>query len=122
MVSGISIKNQWSKDCTVAVDWKAGGGAVVCGTSITIRPGVQADFCTRPIPGAITSCNSTCPGGGLTANEGSATVGSDDVGLGFGCDIAVSARTVYTASINDAPISAITDAKVVRAGDRNVGD
>ena len=118
----ISITNQSKESCTVDVQWLAGGGAVVCSTSLTVAAGVQLDFCTRPIPKGITVCNSICPGAGLTDHEGTAGVGAEDLAGQFNCPIAVSARTVYTASTTDAPISAITDAKIVRSGGFNNGD
>jgi hypothetical protein len=116
----VSITNQSPVICTVAVDWKNQGGGVACGTSLTIGPGVDVDFCTRNLPNSITLCNSTCPGGGLVFNEGSAVVGSSTA---LGCDkIAVSARTFYASVITDFPPTAITDAKVVKYGFGNSGD
>lgn len=116
----VSITNQSTVTCRVAVDWNFGAGGIACSANLVITPGMTADFCTRPIPGAITSCNSTCPGAGLTFFEGNATVGSSTIA---GCEkIAVSARTVYTASTTDSPVSAITDAKVVKIGSGNIGD
>lgn len=123
-VSIVSITNQANVNCRVSVDWKIGFGGIACGTNIVLLPGQTSDFCTRPIPNGITVCNSTCPGAGLTNTEGNAIVGSSvSAGANLGCEkIAVSARTVYTAAISDSPISAITDAKVVRYGFGNIGD
>lgn len=121
-VSIASITNQSPVTCTVAVDWRVGFGGVACSTSISLGPGSTADFCTRPIPGFLTTCNSTCPGATGATFEGNAIVGSSTT---TGCQrIAVSARTVYTASTSDSPISAITDAKVVKigTGTGNIGD
>ena len=53
--------------------------------------------------------------GGWSAVVGSATT--------TGCDrIEVSARTVYTGATTDSPVSAITDAKVVKINLGNIGD
>jgi hypothetical protein len=115
----VSITNQSPVDCQVAVDWKLGFGGVVCGTNLVIGPGVQADFCSRTVPDGITTCNSTCSPS-LVFDEGSAIVGSATT---TGCgNIAVSARTYYTASTTDSPVSAITDPKVVKFGFGNSGD
>jgi hypothetical protein len=117
-VSIVSITNQSPVTCTVAVDWRIGFGGVVCGTSFSLPAGFTADFCTRPIPGSLTTCNSTCPA--PPSFEGNAFVGSSTTA---GCEkIAVSARTVYTATTSDSPVSAITDAKVVKFGLGNIGD
>lgn len=123
-VSIVSITNQAAVTCRVSVDWKIGFGGVACGTNTVLAPGDTADFCTRPIPVGITACNSTCPGAGLTFTEGNAIVGSSaSAGTNIGCEkIAVSARTVYTGSVSDSPVSAITDAAVVRFGFGNNGD
>ncbi len=118
--SMVSITNHNTANCTVAVDWKIGLGGVVCGTSFVLTPGATADFCTRTVPNGVTACNSTCAAPGLTNHEGSAIVGSSTIA---GCDrIAVSARTVYTQTTTDSPVSAITDAKVVRISAGNTGD
>ena len=118
--SVVSVTNHNSATCTVSIDWNFGAGGTVCTTTLAIAPGNQLDFCSRSIPGGTTVCNSTCPGAGLTAHEGSAIVGSSTT---VGCDrIALSARTIYTSTTTDAPIDAITDAKVVRIGAGNSGD
>lgn len=118
----VSITNQNTVSCTVAVDWRFGtGGGLVCGTSLVLGPGSTADFCTRTLPFNIVACNSTCPAPGLTFTEGNAIVGSSTATTG--CDrIAVSARTVYTGATTDTSVSAITDAKVVRINAGNIGD
>jgi hypothetical protein len=116
----VSVTNHNTATCAVAVDWKLGLGGVVCTTAINVAPGNTVDFCTRTLPAGVTSCNSTCAAPGLTNAEGSAIVGSRTV---TGCErIAVSARTVYTQTTTDSPVSAITDAKVVRIGLGNSGD
>lgn len=116
----VTVTNQTvTKNCLVAVEWKVGGTFTTCTTSLTLAPGAVADFCSRSIPSGITSCNSTCSPE-LTFDEGNATVGSSSTEAG--CEkIAVSARTVYTATTDDAPVSAITDAKIVPLN-KNIGD
>lgn len=117
----VSITNQNTVSCTIAVDWRFGTGALACGTSAVVGPGATFDFCTRTLPFNVVACNSTCPGAGLTFTEGSAVVGSSTATTG--CDrIAVSARTVYTGTTTDTSVSAITDAKVVRINAGNIGD
>lgn len=120
--SVISVTNHapFGVNCTVAVDWKLGTGANACSTSVSVAPGATVDFCSRPVPAGVTTCNSTCPGAGLTAVEGNAAIASTN---STDCArIAVSARTYYTASTTDSPVSAITDAKIVRVGNGNTGD
>lgn len=113
----VSATNQSGVSCTIAVDWRTGGTVVSLTQSLVVAPGAQVDFCTRAIPSGITSCNAT---GALTFNEGNAVVGSSTTTT---CErIAVSARTVYTGTTTDAPVSAITDAKIVRIGLGNNGD
>lgn len=116
----VTVTNETiTKNCTVAVEWKTGGISTACTTSLTLGPGKVADFCSRSVPSGITSCDITCAPE-LTFNEGNAVVGSSTNEVG--CDkIAVSARTVYTATTTDSPVSAITDAKIVKFTG-NIGD
>jgi hypothetical protein len=115
----VSITNGNTASCLAAVDWRTGGTATSCTSSLVIGPGSTLDFCSRTIPSGITTCNATCfPS--LTFNEGSAVVGSATT---LGCErIQLSARTVYTATTTDSPVSAITDANVVRFPFGNNGD
>jgi hypothetical protein len=113
----VSATNQSGITCLIAVDWRTGGTATSLSQSLSVGPRAQVDFCTRAIPSGITTCNAT---GALTFNEGNAVVGSSTT---IGCErTAISARAVYTGSTTDAPVSAITDAKVVRIGLGNIGD
>lgn len=113
----VSATNQSGVSCTIAVDWRTGGTAVSLTQSLVVPPNGHVDFCTRAIPAGITSCNAT---GALTFNEGNAVIGSSTT---TGCErIAVSARTVYTQTTTDSPVSAITDAKIVRINLGNNGD
>lgn len=116
----VSVTNETiTKNCTVAVEWKTGGTLTACTTSLTLAPGQVADFCSRSVPSGITSCNAICAPE-LIFNEGNAVVGSSTTEVG--CDkIAVSARTVYTATTTDSPVSAIMDAKIVKLTG-NIGD
>lgn len=118
----VSITNQSLVTCGTSVDFKIGFGGTACTTNITLAPGETGDHCSRTIPSGVTTCNATCaPAPGLAFAEGSAIVGSSI--LPSRCSaIAVSARTYYTQSLSDAPVSAITDAKVVRIGAGNAGD
>jgi hypothetical protein len=115
----ISVTNQSSSTCKVAVDWKVGGTSTACTTTLSLSPGSELDFCSRTIPDGITTCNATCSPS-LTFNEGNAVVGSSTT---TGCEkIALSARTVYTSSTSDSPVNGITDAKIVKFGAGNIGD
>ena len=115
----VSITNGNMGSCKVAVDWRTGGTVSSCTSSLVIGPGSTQDFCSRTIPSGITTCNATCSPS-LTFNEGSAVVGSATTP---GCEkIELSARTVYTASTSDSPVSAITDANVVKYNQPNIGD
>jgi hypothetical protein len=115
----ISVTNQSSSTCRVAVDWKVGGTSTVCTTTLSLSPRSELDFCSRTIPDGITTCNATCSPS-LTFKEGKAVVGSSTT---TGCEkIALSARTVYTSSTSDSPVNGITDAKIVKFGAGNIGD
>lgn len=114
----VSITNQSSLSCSTSVDFRV-GAASVCTTIVTVPPGATVDHCSRVIPTGMTSCNATCSPS-LTAHEGHAVIGSTSI---ISCDnIVASARTYYTGSTTDAPVSAITDAKIVKFGTPNAGD
>jgi len=106
----ISITNQSGVSCSTGVDWRIGFGGTACTTTLVLGPGQTGEHCSRVLPPQY-GCNATCDPP-LTNAEGSAIVGSSTTA---GCSaIAVSARTNYTGSFRDVPISAITDATVVR--------
>jgi hypothetical protein len=84
---------------------------------------LTTDFCSRSLPGPITTCNAVCDPE-LTFNEGRAVVSSTtETANNPDCaKIGVSARVYYTAGESDDVVSAITDSKIVRVGEGNRGD
>jgi len=114
----VSVTNQTTTTCRVAVSYFKGftnDSNPVCSTSFSIPSRFTVDYCSRNLPGTLTTCNSTC-GPPLTFDEGRAIVAST-------CrDIGVSARVYYTSGDADNRVDAITDSKVVRYGQRNNGD
>jgi hypothetical protein len=115
----VSVTNQSAATCTVRVSWLRPDATVACSQGLVIPPGNHRDFCTQPVPAATTICDATCATLGVAPHEGSAIVG---VGTSVCSTIAVSARTIYTQTASGTPVSAITDAKVVRYGGGNNGD
>jgi hypothetical protein len=112
-----------SQLCTVKVEWFLSSGDSVCTlTALEISPGITRHFCSRNLPADITSCfpaatPDTCPA--LFGSQGTAVVSSDDT---FECSlIAVDARVYYTTP-GDAEVSAISNPKIVFAGEGNLGD
>lgn len=115
----ISITNNSFVTCGTSVDWRIGFGGTACTTTLVLGPGQTGEHCTRPLPGAVSACNATCSPT-LTNTEGSAIVG---IPATSGCaNIAVSGRTYYTTGINDTGVAAVTDAKVVKIRNGNIGD
>jgi hypothetical protein len=112
----VSVTNQAKQPNRVVVSYYWGLGNSVAGSSaFSIPPGWTIDFCTRNLPGEITTCNSV-PKPELTFNEGRAIVSSTLSG------IAVSARVYYTSGKGDEELLAITDSKIVNFGEGNNGD
>ena len=94
----------------------------VCVAAFAVPPDFTIDFCSRQLPNAITTCNSTCGGPGtingaeLNFDEGRAVASS------MWPEIGVSSRVVYTSGDQDESVSAITDSNVVVFGKGNRGD
>lgn len=115
----ISITNNSTVTCGTGVDWRIGLGGIACTTSVLLGPGQTGEHCSRNLPFAVSACNATCSPI-LTNAEGSAIVG---VSTTTGCaNIAVSARTYHTTGTGDTGVAAVTDAKVVRIRNGNIGD
>jgi hypothetical protein len=117
----VTVTNQSSRSCVVQIEWFRGfvPNTPVCTTTAAVAPGVTHDFCSRTLPGAITSCNSVCAPP-LVFAEGKAIVSSSaDVGCNL---IGVEARLYYTMGAGDMAISAISNPKIVRAEEGNLGD
>jgi hypothetical protein len=81
--TAVSVTNQVSgHTCGVSVDWFRGlDSTPSCPTTFSLEAGFQTDFCSRAIPDALTTCNSTCAPE-LTFHEGKAVVKSDCKQLG----------------------------------------
>ncbi len=113
-----TVTNQSDSTCRVAVSYFKGftkNLSPVCSTNFSISPDFTVDFCSRNLPGPITTCNSTCSPE-LTFDEGRAIVSSN-------CrEIGVSSRVYYISGANDDGISAISDSKIVKIGSGNNGD
>ena len=122
--SVVSVTNQGTASCGISVDWQAGlSTANSCTTSLVVAPGHTVDFCSRALPGTITTCNATCSPA-LTVLEGKAFVASTASTTLNNCHrIGISARTYYsTSSLSDTFPAAITDANIVRVSSGNNGD
>jgi hypothetical protein len=111
----VTVTNQSKADCRVQVEWQVGfSTGNVCVTTLALAPGFTADFCSRDLNSALTTCNSTC-NPDLGFHEGKAYVDSACSQIG------VSARVYYTQD-RDTRVEAITDSKVVRVNSGNNGD
>lgn len=114
----VSVTNQSSKDNRVTVSWYKGfsdDSSPVGQTTFSIPPDFTVDFGSRTLPGELTVVNSS-PSPELVFDEGRAIVSSSEPEIG------VSARVYYTRGDGDLDLLAITDSKVVRVGEGNVGD
>jgi hypothetical protein len=123
----VTVVNQSSLSCDVQVEWFAGNATSPLCTVITngVAPGAPLNFCTRPLPGSVTTCSDACDPPILGNFQGKAIVSSSE-GLSQGFDecslIAVDARVYYMALGSDAAVSAISNSKVVFFGEGNLGD
>lgn len=113
----VSVTNPNAVPCNVGVEWKYGHAGIAATATVAVAPGDTVELCSRSVPSAINTCDTNS---NLTFNEGTAIISSV---TGAQCAaLQLSARTVYSASTTDLPISSFTDAKVVRWGLRNIGD
>ena len=87
----------------------------VCVCGFAIPPDYTIDFCSRRLPGEITTCNCVCDPE-LDFDEGRAIVSS------MWPEIGVSSRVYYTSGADDNELLAITDSKIVVFGKGNIGD
>lgn len=83
--------------------------------AFAIPPEFTIDFCSRDLPGEITTCNCICDPE-LVFDEGRAIVSS------MWPEIGVSSRVYYTEGDRDTQMLAITDSKIVAFGKGNNGD
>jgi hypothetical protein len=119
----VSVTNQGTASCTVSVQFLTGVGGGVAGTaSAVVGVGSTLDFCSRPVPSGVTTCNAlSVPS--LVFFEGRAQVNSSTSTTLNNCQrIALSGRVYYTPSTADSPVSAITDSNIVRFNQGNAGD
>jgi hypothetical protein len=111
--TAVTVVNNSGRTCRVRVDWfvQSEPDEPACSTSLSLAPGVARDFCSREIPDALTTCNSTCDPE-LEFEEGKAIVSSTS---GAACgNGAVDARVYYTAGEEpDADLQAISNPRVV---------
>lgn len=120
--TAISVNNQSRLTCSVTVEYFKGFvAAAVCTTTASISPGMTHDFCSRPIPGGATTCNSTCAPA-LVFDEGRAKVSSTADAEGHCASIAVDARLYhFTGTVSDTSVGAVGSPTVVRIGQGNAG-
>lgn len=114
----VSVTNQSEKENRVTVTYYKGftdNTTPVGQTTFSIPPDFTVDFASRDLPTELTVCNSV-PNPELVSDEGRAIVSSSRK------EIAVSARVYYTRDDSDLDLLAITDSKVVRFGEGNLGD
>jgi hypothetical protein len=126
----ITVINQSSSDCNVQVEWFVSPPPSLdrlCTNNFVLHPGSALQVCSRSLPGSIAVCGDVCSPQ-LTAqnHQGKAIVSSSE---GFQCSlIAVDARVYFTTGgagpspANDTAILAISNSKVVFAGEGNLGD
>jgi hypothetical protein len=126
----VTVVNQsTSRSCAVQVEWFPASNlnTPVCTIrNVRVDPGEARQFCSRPFggnqPGSMTSCNDICIPPLIAQYQGTAIVSSTDV---FECSLlGVEARVYYTTGTGntDTAISAISNSKVVFAGEGNLGD
>lgn len=117
----VAVTNQSSRSCQVKIEWFFGldPDMPACTTTAAVPPRFTFDFCSRNLPFDITACNSTCAPE-LTFYEGKAIVSSsEEASCGL---IGVEARVYYTTGDRDTGVSAISNPKIVRADEGNLGD
>lgn len=127
----VTVFNQSSNSCVVEVAWFLGitpiGTAPLGTSSESVAPGQALQFCTRSLPDSITKCNSvSSPELNSEVHvQGKAIVSSsaESPSAEFDCSLlAIEARVYYTTGKGDTAISAISNSKVVFAGEGNLGD
>jgi hypothetical protein len=120
----VTVVNQSSVSCDVQVQWfSSTQSTALCTNMETIFPGTSKQFCIRGISTLIGSCNNNCVSqlGNNQGIQGTAIVSSSSR---FECSlIAVEARVYYTTGVGvTEAVSAISNSKVVFAGEGNLGD
>jgi hypothetical protein len=123
-LTAVTVVNQSSLSCPVQVTFfRPNGINRPCTLIATLAPGVTRNYCSRNVSSLITPCDSACTSNLIDLASGKAIVSSTDV---FECSlIAVDARVYYTTgggAANDTAITAISNSKIVFAGEGNLGD
>jgi hypothetical protein len=128
----VTVVNQsLSATCNVQVEWVLSfpvNGNTHAGMSgpLPLGPGQAAHFCSRNLAPNIPGCTN----GGVSVpalngaggeNQGKAIVSSSNTPADCRL-LGVEARVYYTTGGNDATISAISNSKIVFAGEGNLGD
>ena len=125
----VTVVNQSDRVCNVQVEWfpSAAGNPVSISGPQLISPGAAFHFCSRNVSPLITTCSPqvladpALPAQGIS--QGKAIVSSTDV---VACSlIGVDARVYYTTGTNaagDTAVTAISNSKIVFAGEGNLGD
>jgi hypothetical protein len=116
----VTVTNQSKEFCSVKIDWFQGlvPETPACTTTAVVDTGVTHDFCSRDLLSNITTCNSTCDPE-LAFAEGKAIVSSSK-----SCSrIGVESRVYYTTGdTSDTGVAAVSNPKIVPAGEDNRGD
>jgi len=123
--TAVTVLNQSRDTCEVQVAWFLSSGLTTIGTSsasVSGRNSVQ--FCSRDLPDSITQCDSISSPelDSATAVQGIAIVISDKGDPDSCSFLAIEARVYYTTGDYDTAISAISNSKIVFAGEGNLGD
>jgi hypothetical protein len=114
----VSVTNRSNLVNRVFVFWYKGfsnDDKPVGSCAFAIPPDYTVDFCSRHLPGEITTCNCVS-NPELTFDEGRAIVSS------MWPEIGVSGRVYYTADEDDGELLAITDSKIVKYDGGTEGD
>ena len=120
----VTVVNQSTRNCDVRVDWFDRDVGVTptpeCTDKVTVAPGDSWTFCSRALPQSITTCSLMCDPR-LISHQGKAIVSSTE-SFNECSFIGVEARVYYTTGAGDTAISAISNSKIVFAGEGNLGD
>jgi hypothetical protein len=118
----VTVVNQSSTGCVVEVAWFRELTPLLGTSQLFIESGQAFQFCSRFLPDSITRCDSVSSPelNSDTPVQGKAIVSSSE---GFDCSLlGVEARVYYTTGKHDTAISAISNSKIVFAGEGNLGD
>ena len=119
-VTGITVNNNTTKDCTVTVQFQSQQGSattVSCTATLAAFAGMGAYFCSRGIPDTTFTCHNSCwPE--LVSDTGQVFISSNSA-----CrNISVDAETLYTSDVADTLITGVRQLGLVKFNKGNVGD